>query len=62
MIHKQPFSNNASDFCTGAVTIMTGFPYIPGLMPKYYLAVGSNNLPYLSVLYPAPIKSAFPGM
>jgi len=42
----------------GAVTIMTGFPYIPGLMPEYYLAVGS----ICSLLYPVPIKSALPGM
>ena len=52
MMHEQPFSNiNAPDFCTGTVTIMTGFTSIPGLMPEYYLAVGSNIL-LLSVLCP----------
>jgi hypothetical protein len=41
-------------FCTGAVTIMTGFPYIPGLLPEYYLAVGSNNLLHLVIALPSP--------
>ena len=54
-MHKQLFPNiNAPDFCTEAVTIMTGFPYIPGLMPEYYLVIGSNNLLYLFFALPSP--------